>query len=149
MSNIPEKIEDINPKLENDPTIYGQYQNGVLLPYGLYQISADCAYKALLKIKPKNLDELSDLNSIARPGALSYLDGYVQNINECPHPAFKEILGSTRNYCLYQEQIIQMAMALGFTPEEGELIRRVVGKKLVDEVKSWKDKIYQKCKAIS
>jgi Bacterial DNA polymerase III alpha NTPase domain/Bacterial DNA polymerase III alpha subunit finger domain/NUMOD4 motif len=146
LESAPETMEDIMPKLHADSLIYDQYQHGTLLPYGLYQISADCAYGALLKIKPKDLNELSDLNAIARPGSLSYLDGYVKNENPCPHPVFEKILAPTRNYCLYQEQMIQMAVALGFTPEEGELIRRVVGKKLVDEVKSWKDKIYQKCK---
>lgn len=145
LSNIPETVENMAAKLENDPLIYDQYQNGTLLPYGLYQISADCAYKALLKIKPKNLDELSDLNAIARPGALAYLDGYVKSETPCPHLAFTQILGPTRNYCLYQEQMIQMAVALGFTPEEGEVLRRIVGKKKVDEVKLWKTKIYEKC----
>lgn len=146
LDGTPETIEDLMPKLHADPLIYDQYQHGTLLPYGLYQISADCAYKALLAIKPKDLNELSDLNALARPGALAYLDGYVKGDNPCPHPAFSSILGPTRNYCLYQEQMIQMAVALGFTPEEGELIRRVVGKKMVDEVKLWKDRIYEKCK---
>lgn len=146
LSGTSEAIEDINPKLESDPLIYDQYQHGTLLPYGLYQISADCAYKAVEVIKPKNINELSDLNAIARPGALAYLDGYVKNETLCPHSAFEKILKPTRNYCLYQEQMIQMAVAIGFTPEEGELIRRVVGKKLVDEVKTWKERIYQKCK---
>ncbi len=145
LDDIDETIEEINPKLENDELIYGQYQHGTLLRYGLYQISADCAYKGLLAIKPKNLDELTDLNAIARPGALSYLDGYVKGDNPCPHPAFETILRPTRNYCLYQEQMIQMAVALGFSAENGEILRRVVGKKKIDEVKLWKERVYETC----
>jgi DNA polymerase-3 subunit alpha len=126
LEGTPETMEDLMPKLHADPLIYDQYQHGTLLPYGLYQISADCAYGALLKIKPKDLNELSDLNALARPGALAYLDGYVKGDNPCPHPAFKQILAPTRNYCLYQEQMIQMAVQLGFTQDEGEELRRCV-----------------------
>jgi DNA polymerase III alpha subunit len=144
VKNIPEKIEDIN--LDNNPIIYDQFQNGKLLPYGLYQISADCAYRVLNGVKPKNIYELSDVNAIARPGALDYLDGYIENLSDCPHPLFEKVLKPTRNYCLYQEQMMQMGIAIGFTPEESELLRRVVGKKKVDEVKLWKERIYTKIK---
>ncbi len=140
--NISEDLTKVN--LDSDPLIYDQFQNGTLLPYGLYQISADCAYRVLSDIKPKHIYELSDVNAIARPGALAYLEGYTKHEAQCPHPIFKDILGWTRNFCLYQEQMMQMAVALGFTSEESELLRRVVGKKKVDEVKNWKDLIYQK-----
>lgn len=143
--NIDEKLENI--ELDNNSIVYDQFQHGKLLPYGLYQISADCAYRVLQDIKPRNIFELSDVNAIARPGALAYLKGYVENKSQCPHPIFEEILKPTRYYCLYQEQMIQMAVALGFTLEESELLRRIVGKKKVDEVKEWKERIYNKVKA--
>lgn len=145
LDNIPENIDEITPKLDGDPIIYDQFQHGTLLPYGLYQISADCAYRVLNDIKPKTMEELMAVNAIARPGALSYLKEYVENNSPCPHPAFKHILEPTRNYCLYQEQMIQMAAAIGFTEDEGELLRRIVGKKKIEEVKLWKEKVYEKC----
>ena len=144
LDEIPEKIEDIDKKLDNDPFIYDVLQ-GDFLPYGLYQISADTAYRVTKKIKPKNIYELSDINCIARPGALDYLNGYVENNTPCPHPVFEKILSKTRNYCLTQEQMMAMAIAIGFSSEESELLRRVVGKKKVDEVKLWKDRIYENC----
>ena len=143
---IPEKLSDIRPKLKNDPIIYGPYQNGRLLPYGLYQISADTAYRVLNKFRPKNLDELSDVSATARPGALAYVDDYAERKAVCPHPAFADILGPTRNVCLYQEQFLNMAMKLGFTGEEAEQIRRIVGKKKVDEINAWKQRIYETAK---
>ncbi len=141
---IPEKEEDIIKKLDNDPFIYDKFQTE-FLPYGLYQISAPTAYKVARKVKPKNIFELSDVNAIARPGALDYLTGYVENITPPPHPAFKDCLSRTHNYCLYQEQMLQMAITVGFTAEESEQLRRIAGKKKVDEVKEWKDKIYSNC----
>jgi DNA polymerase-3 subunit alpha len=142
-SKISINLDSID--LDNNPVIYNKFQNGDLLPYGLYQISADCAYGVLNQIKPKNIYELSDVNACARPGALSYVHGYTLNNHPCPHPVFEKILGRTRNYCLYQEQMMQMAVAIGFTLDEAETLRKIVGKKLVDKVKEWKEKIYDRC----
>ena len=35
---------------------------------------------------------------------------------------------------LYQEQMMQMAHKIGFTLDEAEILRRIVGKKKVEEV---------------
>lgn len=141
---IPEKIQDINKKLDNDPFIYNILQND-FLPYGLYQISADTAFRVTKKVKPKNIYELSDINAIARPGAIDYIHGYAENKSPCPHKAFEKTLNKTRNYCLYQEQMMEMAITIGFSPEESEQLRRVVGKKKVEEVKLWKERVYKNC----
>jgi DNA polymerase-3 subunit alpha len=141
--NIKENVYEI--ELDNNPIVYDQFQCDKLLPYGLYQISADFAYRVLNQVKPKNIYELSDVNAMARPGAAAYVEDYINNTAPCPHPAFANILKKTRNLCLYQEQMMQMAVAIGFTTEEAELLRRVVGKKKVDEVKEWKDRIYSNC----
>lgn len=144
LGQIQLDIADLN--LDNNPLIYDHFQNNDLLPYGLYQISADCAYGVLNQIKPKDVFELSDVNACARPGALSYVESYVSKTHECPHPLFEQILKKTRNHCLYQEQMMHLLMAVGFTADESELCRKIVGKKLVEKVKEWKDKIYAKIK---
>jgi len=140
---IPETIDEINEKLEDDPFIYNILQDRYAR-YGIYQISADTGYNVTRKIKPKNVFELSDVNAIARPGALAYLDGYVENNHPCAHPAFEPVLKESRNYCLYQEQMMKLAVVIGFTLDEAEMLRKIVGKKLVDKVKEWKEKIYNK-----
>lgn len=141
-------VTGLNPNtlnLDSDPVIYDQFQTkNELLPYGLYQISADCAYGVLNEIQPKNVFELSDVNACARPGALSYVKSYVEGTHVCPHPLFEPILKNTRNHCLYQEQMMQLLVAVGFTPDEAETCRKIVGKKLVEKVKEWKEKIYAK-----
>lgn len=145
LSNIQESIDKINCYLESDYFIYSKFQDGNLLPYGLYQISADCAYGVTNKVKPLNVNELSHVNALARPGALDYVGRFCSNSQECPHPTFEEILKPTRNFCIYQETMMQMAVKVGFTLEEAETLRKIVGKKLVDKVKEWKEKIYKKC----
>lgn len=142
LNKTGEDVDKIN--LDDDPFIYDRFQDGKLLPFGLYQISADCAYRVTQAIKPKNIFELSDVSSIARPGALAYLKDYVDHTKASPHPLFDSILKPTRNLCLYQESMMQMAVAVGFTLEEAETLRKIVGKKLVDQVKVWKQKIYER-----
>jgi len=142
LNNIPEKIEEVN--LDNDPIIYDQYQNNTLLPYGLYQISAHCAYGVLNKVKPKNIEELSDVNSLARPGSLAYVDSYVKGDAKCLTPLFEPVLKGTRNVVLFQEQLMQLAVVIGFTLDDAEIIRKIVGKKDLQKVKEWKVKIYKK-----
>ena len=81
---------------------------------------------------------------MARPGSLAWLDDYVNNSKSSPHEAFDPILKKTHNVCLYQEQMTQMSTVLGFSLDEAETLRKIVGKKLTHKVKEWKDKIYQK-----
>lgn len=138
------KVEDIN--IDNDPIIYDNLQN-LITPKGIFQIEAEFVFRVTSKIKPKNLSELSDVMAIGRPGALAYLDGYSKNEERADiHPLFAPILKPTRYYCLYQEQMMQLIHAVGFTLEEAEICRRIVGKKKREEVAAWKEKINEKVK---
>ena len=42
--------------------------------------------------------------------------------------------------------MMKMAHKIGFTLDEAEILRRIVGKKKVSEVRKWKKKISQKIK---
>ena len=116
--------------------------------HGLFQIEADVAYKVCKNIKPKNLEQLSAVLAIARPGALQFEQTYADWANgaeyEAIHPFFDDILSSTGGVALYQEQLMKMANKVGFTLDEAEMLRRIVGKKKVSEVRKWKKKIKQK-----
>jgi len=137
-------IEDIDVGL---PEIYENFKF-IEAPKGLFQIEADTNFKVCKKIAPKNLEELSAVVAIARPGALDYLDVYAdyastsrfQSVNEF----FDDILSYTGGIPLYQEQLMKMAVKVGFTLDESEQLRRIVGKKKVDQMPAWKAKIEQK-----
>ena len=142
-NTIPEKAEDVD--LEHDPIIYDNLQKDYL-PHGIYQISGNTARKAANKIKPKTIEELSDVNAIGRPGALDYLDAYAQNEAKSPHPIFDEIVKPTRGLFLYQEQLMKAIVAIGFTLDDAEICRKIVGKKLKKEFPAWEQKIRDKVK---
>ena len=140
------KVEDID---FTDPMIYQQLQD-LKTPHGIFQIEADTNFKVCKKVKPKNLDELSGVLALARPGALEFVDQYANftttGTRDSVHPFFDDIVGNTGGVCLYQETLMQMAHKIGFTLDEAEVLRRIVGKKKVEEVKVWKEKITEKIK---
>jgi hypothetical protein len=127
--------------------IYDYLQN-LQTPQGLFQIEADTNFKVAQKVRPKNLEQLSAVVAIARPGALDFLDRYAQYVNvgdfQSVHPFFDDILEYTGGIPLYQEQLMRMAVKVGFTLDESEQLRRIVGKKKVDQMSAWQDKIKEK-----
>ncbi len=140
------KITDIDL---DDPFIYRSLQD-LETPHGLFQIEADTNYRVCQKVKPKSLEELSAVLALGRPGALGFVDQYANYSNndvyEPIHPLFDEILKKSGGVALYQEQLMQMAHKIGFTLDEAEILRRIVGKKKVKEVREWKKKISEKVK---
>jgi len=140
------KVEDIDL---NHESIYRNLQD-LKSPHGLFQIEAETNFRVCQKVKPKNLEELSGVLALARPGALQFVDKYAAHTNyqqsESIHPFFDDILKQTGGVALYQEQLMKMANKIGFTLDEAEILRRIVGKKKTEEIKAWKKKIELKIK---
>jgi DNA polymerase-3 subunit alpha len=140
------KLEDIDL---SSSLIYNNLQQ-LENPQGLFQIEADTNFRVCQKVKPKSLEELSAVVAIARPGALEFLQNYAtytetgnfQSVN----PFFDDELSYTGGIPLYQEQLMKMAVKVGFTLDEAEQLRRIVGKKKVDQIEAWKQKIEDKIK---
>lgn len=139
--NIDWKKIDIN-----HPSIYSALQN-LDSPKGIFQIEADATYAVCKKVKPDNIFELSDVIALSRPGALSFVDQYVDikngnTIIPQRHHILDEILKETKGIIIYQESMMKIAnKVFGFTLEESEILRRIVGKKKKKELKSWESKI--------
>jgi len=140
------KVDDLN---FNDPFIYQQFQE-FKTPHGCFQIEAETNFKVCKKVKPRNLEELSGVLALARPGALEFVDQYANfttnNQYEGIHEFFDSVLSSSGGVALYQEQLMKMSNKIGFTLDEAEVLRRIVGKKKVEEVKKWQEKIKDKIK---
>jgi DNA polymerase-3 subunit alpha len=137
-------LYDIDP---NNPAIYAalaQLEN----PKGLFQIEAGTNFRVAQQVAPRNIQQLSDVVALARPGALSFVDQYVANIRveepEVVHEFFSDVLSYTGGLPLYQEQLMKMATKVGFTLDESEQLRRIVGKKKRDQVAKWEQKIADK-----
>lgn len=143
------KSIDIDPTeipLDEDKTYYPFSE--LDSPHGLFQIEAHTNFSVCKKVKPRSLEELSAVIALARPGALDFVDKYADYIRsgdaQVVHDFFQEELMYTGGIPLYQEQLMKMAVRLGFTLDESEQLRRIVGKKKVDKMPEWKNKIEQK-----
>ncbi len=138
------RLEDIDP---NDTEIYRILQD-FNHPMGLFQISADTNYQVCRDVKPMNLNELSDVVALARPSSLQFVGDYIrQKITPDElgvHPVMDELLRESKNVFLYQETLMQcLSQVFGFSLQDADDVRRIVGKKLVDKMQPWKEKIYK------
>ena len=142
--NLNIDCEDIDL---NDASTFTPLQS-LSTPHGLFQIESDTNYRVCKKIKPRSLEELSAVVAIGRPGALEFLQDYATYIEtseaQVIHEFFSDVLDYTGGIPLYQEQLMQMAVKVGFTLDESEQLRRIVGKKKVDQMPAWKAKIREK-----
>ncbi len=142
------KIQPTDIDLDS-PSIYRNMQE-LRNPHGLFQIEASANFMVCKKIKPQNLEQLSAVIAIARPGAMDFTDlysDYVRSGNvQTIHDFFSDVLDYTGGIPLYQEQLMKMAVKVGFDLEESEQLRRIVGKKKVEKMAEWKDKISEKIK---
>ena len=131
----------------HDPLIYTALAS-LRCPQGLFQIEADTNFKVCQQIAPRNLEQLSAVVAIARPGALDFKGRYADYARtgefQSVHEFFDDILSYTGGIPLYQEQLMKMAVKVGFSLDESEQLRRIVGKKKVDQMPAWKAKIEQK-----
>ena len=140
------KASEIDP---HDPSIYAALAC-LRSPQGLFQIEAETNFKVCQLIAPRNLEQLSAVVAIARPGALDFKDSYAEYArtgeSQSVHEFFDDILSYTGGIPLYQEQLMKMAVKVGFSLDEAEQLRRIVGKKKVAQMPAWKAKIEEKVK---
>ena len=126
---------------------------------GIFQLESRLGRMMAKKLKPENIDQLSDLISIIRPGALDAIrDGksvtnhYVDKKNQVEsldyfHPSLEPILNSTLGEMIYQEQAMQIAKDVaGFDLKEADNLRKIIGKKQVDKMAAMKSKFLDGCK---
>ena len=138
------EASEIDP---HDPSIYAAL-SCLRSPQGLFQIEADTNFKVCQQVAPRDLEQLSAVVAIARPGALDFKDRYAEYVrtgeSQSVHEFFDDILSYTGGIPLYQEQLMKMAVKVGFSLDESEQLRRIVGKKKVDQMPAWKAKIEEK-----
>jgi len=109
---------------------------------GAFQIESRAQMQSLLRTKPENLDDLTVQVALVRPGPIQgkavhpYIDAR-QRIREDPtyvwpvdHELLREPLRSTYGVVVFQDQVLEVAIALaGFTVGEAEGLRRAMSRK--------------------
>jgi error-prone DNA polymerase len=113
---------------------------------GVFQIESRAQMQMLTRTLPESLDDLTVQVALVRPGPIQggAVHPYLERRErlradpsyEIPyeHPSLEPILRDTLGTIVFQEQVIQVAMALaGFSPGEAEGLRRAMSRKRSEE----------------
>lgn len=143
------KFKEVNM---DDPRVWALYQAGDTK--GLFQVESQLGKQWCKIIKPSNIDELSALLSLIRPGGLEA--GMAEKFAkikhgqmepEYIHPSLIPILEKTYSCLVFQEQILEICVKIaGFNEVEADLARRAVGKKLPEEMMKVEKMFLEGCK---
>lgn len=114
---------------------------------GVFQLESRLGRSIAKKLKPENMEQLSALISILRPGCLEAIrDGksvtnhYIDRKNaqeslDYFHSSLEPILSSTLGELIYQEQAMEIAKDIaGFDLQQADELRKAIGKKLADKM---------------
>lgn len=121
---------DFDPYLlpTDDPKVY-DFINTLELE-NVFQMESKTFKDAVRKIKPRSLQDISNISTLVRPGAAE-VDDYVKmkNVKRREPKCLHAIYDHTRGLMIYQEQLMQVLMVLGdFTIYEADKVRRLVRK---------------------
>lgn len=121
---------------------------------GVFQVSTPAGTQLSKKIKPQNEYEIATLISIDRPGVTRTV-GMTEEFIErrrglrdiiTPHPFMTQILEETYGIVVYQEQVLEIVrMLAGYSLEEADKIRSIVGKKKMDKMREEKPRFIRRC----
>ena len=124
----------------DDPEVYDAIRRAETT--GVFQIESRAQMQMLPRSLPENLDDLTVQVALVRPGPIQggavhpYLERKAR-LREDPayevpyeHPSLEPILSDTLGAIVFQDQVIQVAMALaGFSAGEAEGLRRAMSRK--------------------
>ncbi len=127
----------------DDPEVYRAIQAQETT--GVFQIESRAQMQMLPRSRPENIDDLTVQVALVRPGPIQggavhpYLERK-KRLREDPdyavpyeHPSLEPILADTLGAIVFQDQVIQVAMALaGFSAGEAEGLRRAMSRKRSD-----------------
>jgi DNA polymerase III subunit alpha len=163
-------LDETNTSIEFDPTIeninlecsrtWDLISDGNTK--GIFQLESRLGRSIAKKLKPENIEQLSALIAILRPGTLeairngkSVTNHYIDKKNgeeslDYFHPALEPILKTTYGEMIYQEQAMEIAKNIaGFNLQEADMLRKAIGKKKPEEMAKVKTKFIQGCSELN
>ena len=135
-----------------DKKVYAEIQAAETM--GVFQIESRAQMQMLKRSRPENLDDLTVQVAIVRPGPIlgGAVHPYLERRKalradpdfEIPyeHPSLEPVLRDTLGAIVFQDQVIEVAMAFaGFTAGEAEGLRRAMSRRRSEEaMRSYEEK---------
>lgn len=119
---------------------------------GCFQIESNVMTGIIIRMNVNNVEDMSAVVALGRPGPLDsgMAETFLRRRNHQEPtvydiPELEPILRDTEGVILYQEQIMQIAQKVcGYSLGEADNLRRIIGRKVVDEMKPAVDDMISK-----
>jgi len=137
-------FDDIPP---DDPEVFKMIGDADTV--GVFQVESRAQMQTLPKVRPRSFEDLTMEVAIVRPGPLqgNMVHPFIRRRQGKEpvvhlHPKLAPILDETLGVILFQEQILQVAMAIaGVTAGEANMLRKAMGRKNArEELAKWHDR---------
>ncbi len=144
IKNNGKEVPDMDEIPLDDPKTYELFSKGQTT--AVFQFESAPMREYLKRLRPESIKDLSAMNALYRPGPMEFIDDFIarkhgQKKIEYLHPLLKPILKETYGIIVYQEQVIQIANKVGgMSLAEADILRRAMGKKLLDIMEEQKKK---------
>lgn len=144
LKNCETLIKKLNPEFDIDSIPEDDSATFKMLGEGkseaVFQFESRGMQRVLREAKPENIEELTALNALYRPGPMQYIPQYIESKHnrrriQYPHPDLEEILQPTYGVIVYQEQVMKVARMIGgFSLGRADILRQAMGKKKEKEM---------------
>lgn len=134
-----------NPIFEKDKATYELLASGKT--NGVFQVESAGMKDLMVRLQPKNINDVAAVVSLYRPDSMGALEEYVEIATSGKeptyiHPDMIPILQDTNGCLLYQEQLLDIVKKFGGrTYGQADLFRRGIGKKDKELVKRESEKL--------
>lgn len=128
----------------DDPKTYELFGAGNTV--GVFQFESSGMQEYLRKLHPNRVEDLIAMNALYRPGPMQFIDDFIDRKQGrkqivYAHPKLEPILKETYGIIVYQEQVMRITSELGgFTLAEADIMRRIMGKKKIEDMIAQKEK---------
>lgn len=141
---------DINNIPLDDKPVYDMLMTGDT--DGVFQLESQGMKNLVKRLRPDVFEDLGALVALFRPGPLDsgMVDDFVERKHgrqeiTYAHPLLEPVLKDTYGTIVYQEQIMQVFQVLAdYTLGQADMVRRMMGKKKVDEMEKQKGKFIER-----
>lgn len=149
---IVKKTKGLDINIDNiqidDPAAYKLFQEGQTT--GIFQFESSGMKRYLKMLKPTVIEDIIAMVALYRPGPMDWIPDFISGKHgrkiRYVHPKLEPILKNTYGVAVYQEQVMQIARDLaGFTMGEADVLRKAMGKKILDLIQEQKIKFVEGC----
>ncbi|MBR7091144.1 MAG: DNA polymerase III subunit alpha [Clostridia bacterium] len=113
---------------------------------GIFQIESGGMRKLTMDMKPVNLEDLTVIGAIYRPGPMDEIPTYLNNRRNPDSIVYddermRDVLDVTFGVMIYQEQVMMICRKIaGYTLGQADNVRKIMGKKMKEKLAEEKEK---------